>query len=81
MLESTTKFTGERYQVGMLLSEPEPNLPQNYSPALRKLHLLGRISQRDPKLKCLDKQSMETEVEKRFVKIVDDSTLKDIFGK
>ena len=29
MLESTTKFTGERYEVGMLWSEPEPNLPNN----------------------------------------------------
>ena len=29
MLESTTKFTGERYEVGMLLSEPEPSLPNN----------------------------------------------------
>ena len=26
MLESTTKFTGERYEVGMLWSELEPNL-------------------------------------------------------
>ena len=29
MLESSTKFTGERYEVGMLSSEPEPNLPNN----------------------------------------------------
>ena len=28
-LESTMKFTGERYEVGMLWSEPEPNLPNN----------------------------------------------------
>ena len=29
-LETTTKFTGERYEVGMLWSEPDPNLPNNY---------------------------------------------------
>ena len=34
MLESTTKFTGEWYEVGMLWSEPEPNLPNNYNSAL-----------------------------------------------
>ena len=32
-LESTTKFTGLRYEVGMLWCEPEPNLPNNYSSA------------------------------------------------
>ena len=37
MLESTTKITGERYEVGMLWSEPEPNLPNNYSSALGQL--------------------------------------------
>ena len=29
MLESTTKFTGERYEVGRLWREPEPNLQNN----------------------------------------------------
>ena len=33
-LKSTTKFTGERYEVGMLWSEREPNLPNNYGSAL-----------------------------------------------
>ena len=37
MLESATNFTGERYQVGMLWSEPEPNLPNNYGSALGQL--------------------------------------------
>ena len=27
LLESTKRFRGERYEVGMLWSEPEPNLP------------------------------------------------------
>ena len=51
MLESTTKFTGERYEVVMLCSEPEPNLPHNYSSALGQLLSLERIFQRDPNLK------------------------------
>ena len=39
-LESTTKFTGERYEVGMLWSEPGPNLPNNYGSAHGQLYLL-----------------------------------------
>ena len=37
-LESTTKFTGERYEVGMLWSEPKSNLANNYSSALGQLY-------------------------------------------
>ena len=33
-LESTKKFTGELYEVGMLWNETEPNLPNSYSSAL-----------------------------------------------
>ena len=34
MLDSTKEFTGELNEVGILVSEPEPNLPYNYSSAL-----------------------------------------------
>ena len=47
--ESTTKFRGERYEVGMLWSEPEPNLPNNYSSALGQLYSLERRFQKGPK--------------------------------
>ena len=50
-LESTTKFTGERYEVGMLWKEPEPNLPNNYNSALGQLYSLERRFQRDPNYK------------------------------
>ena len=81
MLESTMKFTGERYEVGMLWSKPEPNLPINYSSALGQLHSLERRFQRDPNLKSFYQQSIDTDVEKGFVKILDDSEVKGIFGK
>ena len=76
MLESMTKFTGEWYKVRMLWSEPEPNLPNNYRSALRQLYSLEQRFQRDPNLKSLYQQSIDTDVEKRFVKI-----LNDTFGK
>ena len=81
MLESTTKFTGERYEVGMLWSEPEPNLPNNYSSALGQLYSLERRFQRDPKLKNLYQHSIDTDVQKVFVKVLDGSEAKGTFGK
>ena len=81
MLESTTKFTGERYEVGMLWSEPEPNLPNNYSSALGQLYSLERRFQRDPNLKNVYQQSIDTAVEKGFVKTLNEYGVKGIFGK
>ena len=49
-LESTTNFTDERYEVGMLWSEPEPNLKNNCGSALGQLYSLERRLQRDPSL-------------------------------
>ena len=80
-LESTKKFTGERYVVGMLWSEPEPNLPNNYGSALGQLYSLERRFQRDPNLKELYQQSIDTDVEKGFVKILGRSEVKGTFGK
>ena len=52
-MESTIKFTGERYEVGMLWSEPEPNLPNNYGSAQGQLYSMERRFQRDPNLREL----------------------------
>ena len=76
ILEGTMKFTGKRYEVGMLWSEPEPNLPNNYSSALGQLYSLERRFQGDPNLKSLYQQSIDTDVEKGFVKILDESEVK-----
>ena len=72
MLESTTKFKGELYELGMLWSEPQPNLPNNYSSALSQLFSLERRLQADPNLKSLHQQLIDTGVEKGFVKILDE---------
>ena len=81
MLESTTKFTGEWYEVGMLWSAPEQNLPNNYSSALGQIYSLERRFQRDPNLKRLYQESIDTDVEKGFVKILDESEVKGAPGK
>ena len=69
MLESTTKFTGERFEKGMPWTsakpeEPEPNLTNNYSSALGQLYSLEQRFQKDPNLKSLYQQSLDTDVEK-----------------
>ena len=81
MLESTTMFTSERYEEGMLWSEPEQNLPNNFSSALGQLCSLERRFQLDPNLKRFYQQSIDTDVEKGFVKILDESKVKGIFSK
>ena len=68
MLESTTKFTGERHEVGILCKEPEPNLLNNYSSAFGQLYSLEQRFQRDPNLKSLYQQSIDTDVEKKIRK-------------
>ena len=65
----------------MLWNESEPNLPNNYSSAFGQRHSLERRFQRDPKLKELYQQSIDTDVEKGFVKILGKSEVKGTFGK
>ena len=81
MLESATKFTGERYEVGKLWSEPEPNLPNNYGSALGQLYSLERRFRRDPDLKSLYQHSLDADVEKGFVKVLNESEINGTFGK
>ena len=77
MLESTTKFTGERYEVGMLWSEPGPKVPNNYNSALGQLYSVERRFQKVPNLKSLYQQSIDTDLEKGFVNILDESEVKN----
>ena len=81
MLQKSTVFTGERYQVGVLWSEPDPKLPVNYSAALGQLYSLERRFQRDPELKLMYQQTIDTDVEKGFVNILNESEVKGTPGK
>ena len=57
------------------------NLPSNYSSALGQLYSVEQRFQRDPNSKNLYQQSIDTDVEKRFVKILDEFEVKRTFGK
>ena len=73
--------SGERYKMGMLWSESEPNQPNNLSSVLGQLYTLGRKFQRDPNLERLYQQPIDTDVEKGFVKTLNESVVKGTFGK
>ena len=79
--ENTSKFAGERYEMGMLWIEPEPNFSKNYGSALGQLYPLEKKFQRDPKIKELYQQSIDTDFEKGFVKIFVESEVKVTFRK
>ena len=70
-LEIRTKFTGKRYEVGMLSSEPEPNLTNNCSSAFGQLLSVKRRFRRKPNLKSLHQQSIDTNAEREFIKMLD----------
>ena len=74
------KFTGERYEVGIFWTEPEKNLPNNYISALGLLYSQEQRLQREPNLKSLYRQSIDTYLEKGFVKISNQSKMRCTFG-
>ena len=57
------------------------SLPNNYSSALGQLYSLERRFQRVPNLKSVYQQSIDSDVEKEFVKILDESEVKGTFEK
>ena len=64
MLEQTTKFDGERYEVGLLWKR------RNYSSALSQMRSLEYRLEKKPELKKLYQDTIKVDVEKVFVKIL-----------
>ena len=70
MLEQTTKFDGERYEVGLLWKRNDPFLPNNYSSALSQMKSLEYRLEKKPELKKLYQDTIKVHVEKGFVRIL-----------
>ena len=68
MIEQTTKFDGERYEVGLLWKRIDPFLPNNYSSALSQMKSLEYRLEKKPELKKLYQDSIKVDVEKGFVR-------------
>ena len=79
--ETTTMFTGERYEVSMNWNEPEPNRLNNYGSALGHLRSLEWRFQRDSNLRESYQQLIDKDVEKGFIKNLGKWEVKSTFGK
>ena len=77
MLKTTTKFDGERYEVGLLWKNSKPHLPNNYSSAVSQLKSLERRLEKDANLKQRYKETIDVDVQKGFVRILDEAELEN----
>ena len=71
ILEKSTKHNGERYEVGLLWADDEPNLPNNYYSAHQQFMSLEKRLDKDPELKEAYKATIEKDLENKFVRILD----------
>ena len=77
MLNAIAKFDGERYEVGLLWQNAKPHLPNNYSSAVSQLKSLERRLEKDEKLKQRYKETIDVDVLKGFVRILDEAEIKN----
>ena len=69
-LEQTTRFTGERYEVGLLWREDEVKLPNNFYSAMGQLKSLERRLQKDDILRKRYQETSDTDVKAGYVRKV-----------
>ena len=67
ILEKTTKHNGERYEVGLLWADDNPNLPNNYYSAYQQFLSMERRLSKNPGLKEAYKATIEKDLENHFV--------------
>ena len=77
MLKATTKFDGKRYEVGLLWKNAKPHLPNNYSSAVSQLKSLERRLEKDANLKQRYKETIDVDVQKGFVRVLDEAELEN----
>ena len=73
ILEETTYHDGNRYHVGMLWTEADSSLPNNYFSALVQLKSLERRLDKDPELKQLYAKTIHDDFNKGYITKVDKS--------
>ena len=80
-LEQTTRFTGERYEVGLLWREDEENLPNNFYSAMGQCKSLERRLQKDDMLRKRYQETNDTDVNAGYVWKVDQTELNETRDK
>ena len=71
ILERTTVHKGGRYHVGMLWSEDDPELPNNYFSALAQFKSLERRLGKDPELSTSYAKTISDDLAKGYVVKID----------
>ncbi len=79
-LERTTKFDGERYEVGLLWKAEQPQLPNNLGSAMGQLNSLENRLDKDPELKDRYQQTIDVDLENGFVRKLDGAELNETRG-
>ena len=73
ILGKTTKHNGERYEFGLLWAEDEPSLPNSYFSAYQPFVSMEKRLAKDVELKTADKATIEKDLERNFVRRLDDT--------
>ena len=76
-LEQTTRFNGERYEVGLLWREEEMKLPNNFYSAMGQLKSLERRLQKDETQRNRYQETIDTDVNAGYVRKVDQTELNE----
>ena len=77
MLKATTKFDGEKFEVGLLWKNAKPPLPNNYSSAVSQLKSLERRLEKNENLKQRYKEMIDVDVQKGFERILVEAELEN----
>ena len=80
-LEQTTRFNGERYEVGLLWREEEMKLPNNFYSAMGQLKSLERRLQKDETLRMRYQGSIDTDVNAGHVRKFDQAEVNETKDK
>ena len=71
ILERTTKHNGERYEVGLMWADDNPDLPNNYYSAYQQFLSVEKRLEKDLELKEANKATIEKDLENHFVRKLD----------
>ena len=74
-LEQTNRFNGEGYEFGLLWREEEVRLPNNFYSAMGQLKSLERRLRKDEALRKRYQETIDTDVNARYVRKVDQTEL------
>ena len=78
MLKATMNFDGERFEVGLLWKNSKPHMPKNYGSSFIQMKSLEHRPEEDPQLKKRFQKTIDADVERGFVRMLDDVELETL---